>query len=124
MTEILYKDLSYVLNGIFFDVYNTIGYGKREKAYCQAIIKALYNNKIKFLYQFKVPLIYHEHKIGNRYADFFIDDKIIVEIKVGKTTSSDFNQIKEYLNVSGLKLGLLVAFKKEEVKIYRVLNLY
>lgn len=39
MTEIIYKDLCYVLNGIFYNVQKTLGPGKREKAYCQAIIK-------------------------------------------------------------------------------------
>jgi len=124
MTEIIYKDLCYVLNGIFFDVQNTVGYGMREKAYCQAIQKALDNNKIQYFYQYKTPLTYHEHIVGKRYFDFLIENKIIIEVKVGKTTSSDFNQIKEYLNISNLKLGLLVVFQKEEVKIYRVVNLY
>jgi len=125
MTKIIYKDLGYILNGIFFEVYNQLGYGHREKAYCQAIIECLKRDNINFIYQFKIPLIFYKKEIGKRYLDFLIDDKIVIEVKTGnKATDKEFRQIKEYIKLTNYKLGLLVVFREKEVKIYRVLNLY
>ena len=123
MGELLYKDLCYVLNGIFYKVFNNLGPGYRERFYCQAIKRLLKRDNIKFVYQHKVPLNLYEENVTKRYFDFLIDDKVIVEIKVGsRAYGGDFDQIKEYLAASTYKLGLLVVFRKEDVKSYRVLN--
>jgi len=48
-----------------------------------------------------------------------------LEIKRGKRLcGKDFDQTYEYLKILNQKLGLLVLFAPEEVKIHRVLNLY
>ena len=123
MSKLIYGDLSYELNGIFYAVHNCLGFGHREKAYCQAIIKALMKKKINFVYQFKIPLFYLNEQIGKRFADFLIEDKIVVEIKTkNRVRDRDFKQLNEYVNFAGYKLGLLVIFKEDEVKIYRILN--
>lgn len=125
MSKLIYKDLSYVVNGILFETHNQIGFGYREKVYCQAIIELLKEKDINFIYQYKIPLFFYNKEIGKRYMDFLIDDKIVVEIKVrNKIRTREFNQLKEYLRFSGYKLGLLVVFEEEGVKIYRVLNIY
>lgn len=124
MTEIKYKELGYALNGIFFKVQNNLGAGHREKFYCQAIIQCLKDAKMPFVYQHKVNLEIEDKIFGRRFFDFLIDDKIVVEIKVGnKIPPANFAQIKEYLRISGYQLGLLVVFRSEDVKIYRVLNI-
>jgi len=125
MEQFIYEDLTYKLRGIFFDVQNAIGYGYREKIYCQAICKSLNPNNLHFEYQVRVPVVFENESIANRYIDFIIEDKIVVEIKVGdRVPNSHFNQLKEYLNLTGYKLGLLVVFRKNEVKIFRIANLY
>jgi len=125
MGKLIYGDLSYVLNGVFFEVHNQLGFGHREKVYCQAIIQSLKRNKLNFIYQFKIPLFFHNGQIGNRFMDFLVESKIVVEVKAKKRAlSTDFKQIHEYLKFSGYKLGLLVIFKDEEVKIYRILNAF
>jgi len=125
MTKLIYEDLTYILRGIFFEVYNCLGPGYREKTYCDAIIKLLDKNKIKFKYQLKFSVMFYNKEVGKRYFDFLIDDKIVVEIKIGnKNSRRDFKQIKEYLNISGYKLGLFVLFRDKDVKIYRIPNLY
>jgi len=125
MGKLIYGDLSFILNGIFFDVHNQLGFGHREKAYCQAIIQSLKRNKINFIYQFKIPLFFNNGQIGKRYMDFLVGNKVVVEVKSKKRVlNRDFKQLYEYLKFSEYKLGLLVIFKEEEVKIYRILNIY
>ncbi len=125
MTKYIYENLTYDLIGIFYEVYNCLGHGYKERTYCNAIMKLLRKNNLDFAYQFKVPVKIRDEIVCKRYLDFLIDDKVIVEIKVGnKSSGRDFKQIKEYLNLSGYKLGLLVLFRDKDVKIYRIANLY
>jgi len=121
--KLIYKDLSYVLNGIVFQVFKYHGPGYREKTYCQSLGKLLKQNNISFEEQYKVPLTLYSEKLSNRYFDFIIDDKIVIEVKVGKRLyQKDFDQVTEYLKLSGYKLGLLVLFGSEKADIYRILN--
>lgn len=125
MTKLIYKELTYNLNRIFFEVYNCLGHGYKEKTYCDAIMKLLQNENIKYVNQLQVPVKIRDEIVCKRYLDFLIDDKIVVEIKVAnKSSGRDFKQIKEYLNISGYNLGLLVLFRDKDVKIYRIVNLY
>ena len=46
--KVIYKDLSYQIVGILFEVYNNLGYGYKEKVYEEAIAKEFIKIKIKF----------------------------------------------------------------------------
>ncbi|HEX7586052.1 MAG TPA: GxxExxY protein, partial [Patescibacteria group bacterium] len=46
--KLIYKDLSYKIVGILFEVYNKLGYGYREKYYEKAIAEYLSKEKVKF----------------------------------------------------------------------------
>lgn len=70
-----------------------------------------------------VPIEVEGKIVGRYFLDFVIEDKIVLELKVGeKISKRDFDQIKQYLMRSRLRLGLLVRFGRNGVKIYRVLN--
>ena len=61
--------------------------------------------------------------IGKNFFDFLVDDKIIVELKsLSRFTKANYDQTLRYLNVSELKLALLLNFALEEVKCKRVVN--
>ncbi|MBI4779311.1 hypothetical protein HY797_02575 [Candidatus Falkowbacteria bacterium] len=46
--KILYKDLSYKIVGVLFEVYNELGYGYKEKYYENAITECFNKEKIKY----------------------------------------------------------------------------
>jgi len=48
MTEILFKDLCYQLNGIFFEVDNILGYGLKEEVYSSAIEELFKKKNISY----------------------------------------------------------------------------
>ena len=124
-TELLYKDLSYKIRGILYEAYNYSGPGYREKYYCQIINEKLHEAKLDFVEQLEIPIQYKTKILTQRYADFAIENKIIVEIKVGKRLyQKDFDQLVEYLKITNLKLGLIALFHKNGVDISRVLNIY
>lgn len=123
MPELVHKDLSYIIVGILFKIYNELGGGYQEKYYQKAIALELKKNKINFQQQVFVPLKYKEEGIGRYCLDFVIDNKIVLEIKVSPVFYvRDIKQILGYLKASGLILGILVSFTKNYLKFKRVLK--
>lgn len=52
MTELLYKELSYKIVGVLFNIYNELGYGYQEKYYQKATasgLKKIIINRIRKL---------------------------------------------------------------------------
>ena len=124
-TEILYKDLSYQIVGVLYDVHNELGGKMKEKYYYKAIEKGFANKGIKFKSQAEVPIYFLGEKIGHYKPDFIIEDKIVLEIKRGNRFSqNNFNQVEEYLNKTGLMLAIMAIFTKEELRYTRTLNIY
>lgn len=79
--NLVYPELSYQLIGILFTVSNELGGGHLEKIYQKAIAVEFKKAGLKFNEQVKIPLLYQDRPLGNYYADFIIDDKIVLEIK-------------------------------------------
>jgi len=121
--NIIYKDLSYNIVGIMFEVFNELGYGYQEKHYEKAVEKIFVERKINYKRQLPYNIIFHEEKIGTYYLDFLVENKIIVELKKGNYFSrKNINQVKEYLKVTGHKLALIINFTAYGIKTLRILN--
>lgn len=122
--DLIYKELSYEIVGILFEVYNEIGYGYQEKYYQRAAEIILVRKGIKFKKQVPYNLSFKGKIIGRYFLDFLIDGKIIVEIKKGnKYSKQNLNQVKGYLKATGLKLAILANFTQNGVKFLRVVNI-
>ncbi len=121
--KVIYKELSYLIVGVLFEVHNSIGNGHKEIIYQRAVAEALKQKNIKFSQQVYCPVIYNEKRVGSYYLDFLIEDKIILELKRDyKFRTFDFNQVKTYLNAMNLHLGILAAFTPGGVRYARVLS--
>lgn len=118
-TEIIYKELSYELCGIFYRVYDELGRYARENQYCDLIEKYLNKKEIPY----KREKLLSATGIDKNKADFIVDDKMVLEIKViPYPTKKDYYQIKRYLRLAKLKLGILVNFRQQYLKPKRILN--
>lgn len=73
-----------------------------------------------------LPVIYDGVRVEKAYRiDMLVDDKVIIGLKVVSHVNEIwFKQIMTYLKMTGLKLGLLVHFEKENINksIYRRVN--
>lgn len=123
MGELYYKDLSYLIIGCNFKVFNELGYGYREKVYQRALIEEFRNAKLRFRKECPTIVKYNDHIVGKYYFDFLIEDKIIVEIKVANDFySKDIKQILSYLKAKNLKLGILIIYTRDGIKYRRFVN--
>lgn len=124
MQELLYKDLSYKITGLAFKIDNQIGFGQNEKMYCDALEKLLIKEKIIFRRELYAPIKVDGELIAKRYFDFLVDDKIIVEVKVGDYSYKEVcSQLFRYLKQENIRLGLIIRFNRTGVSIKRIPNI-
>ena len=122
--ELLYPELSFQIIGFAFEVFNEIGSGHKESVYQNAMRKLFEKNKIKIQEQVYQTVIFQGEVIGKNYFDFIVDGKVLVELKRSDHFSkSQFDQVNNYLVVSGIQLGLLISFSSKGVKFSRVVNI-
>lgn len=118
--KILYPELSYVINGLCFNVHNKLGRFSREMQYANELEEELIKNNIK--YKRENRNIKNGKFTGN-IIDFIIEDKAVIELKAKSVvTKEDYYQTKRYLIDSNIKLGLIVNFRDSYLKPKRVLN--
>lgn len=121
--QFLYRDLSYTIVGLLYKIFNTLGYGYREKYYERALARELEKQNLHYAAQKAVPLEYDGIVLGKYLIDFVIEDLIVVELKVVNSFRlKDFQQILSYLKSNNLKLGLLVLVTKQGIRYRRILN--
>jgi len=122
--DLLYPELSYLIVGCAFDVYNSLGSGHHEKYYQRALIEAFTEKDVTFKTEISFPLRYKQKIIGKNRFDFLIDNKIVVELKKGNAFSkTHIDQVLEYLRTQHLKLGILINFGSQGVVYKRIINL-
>jgi GxxExxY protein len=122
--DYLFKDESYQLVGILFEVHKNLGKGFSEIVYKDALEYEFNKNNIPFEREkeFKVKYkdTYLKHKF---YADFVVFDNIILEIKTVECfNASYYNQCLNYLKISGYQLALLANFNLISLEYKRIVD--
>ena len=121
--DLVYPDLSYRIIGCAYDVFNAIGGGHREAVYQKAMELALQEKKLAYTDQQYYPVKYKDTVVGKNFFDFFIEEKVVVEIKAAsRFTKANYDQVLNYLTVSNVKLALLISFGEEGVRCKRIVN--
>ncbi len=123
MADIVEKELSYQVNGVLCDDYNELGGGYPEQYYQRAISIALKKEGLKFQEQLMVPLDFEGNSIGRFFLDFFVEGKLILEIKSApKLYPRDQKQVLSYLQRHNIQIGVLVNFHRQGLQIKRILR--
>ena len=76
-----HEDLTYKIIGCAMEVHKHLGNGFQEVVYQRALAIEMQMQGIAFSREHEMPLQYKGHNIGTRRVDFFVEDKIMVEIK-------------------------------------------
>ena len=124
--ELSENDISYIIRGSVFKVFNVLGPGLLESAYEAALIFELNKEGISVKSQVPLPLIYEgcHLRVGYR-IDLLVENKVIIEVKsVEHLLDVHHKQLLTYLKLSKKKLGILVNFNCTEISksIFRKVN--
>lgn len=95
-----------------YTVHSEIGPGLLESAYAPCMALEMTRQRLRFVAQHPVPLIYHGVDVGCGFrADFLVEDVVIVELKAVAGLDPVFTaQMITYLKLSGCRVGLLLNF--------------
>jgi len=120
------NDISYIVRGACFKIYNSLGPGLLESVYENALAYELRKEGCDVKTQVPLPVIYEEIilEIGFR-IDLLINESVIIEVKsVENLTNVHHKQLMTYLKLTGLKLGLLINFNTTNISksIIRIAN--
>ena len=112
MTEILFKDECYAIQGAIFEVYREMGCGFLESVYQECLERELRSRNIPFINQPDLRLTYKGELLQQTFKpDLICYSQIIVELKAVKAIAPEhIAQVINYLKATGMKLGLLVNF--------------
>ena len=106
-----HTELTEKIIGIFYDVYNELGFGFLESVYEEAMALAFKERGISFQRQVSVPVWFHGHEIGSYTADIVVDGLVLVELKACKTLEPAHEaQLLHYLRSTEIEVGLLLNF--------------
>ncbi len=118
---LLYEDLTGDILQACFEVSNELGAGFLESVYQNAMLIALRQKGLKAQPQYPLSVCFRGEVVGNFYADIFVEDKVILEIKaVSSLTSEHMAQVINYLKATSVEVGLLVNFGRPKLEYKRL----
>lgn len=124
MGEVLFPKESYKIVGAIYEVHKHLGPGLLEKVYQEALEQEFLLQGIPYEREKEYEVNYKGITLNQKYiADFVCFDKIIVELKsVDVLIPFHTAQVLNYLNITGLQLGLLVNFNARKVVPRRIVR--
>lgn len=118
-----FSEVTEKIIGCAIKVHNELGFGFQEYIYNRALEIELKKSALKFISEYEMPIYYSGEKIGLRRVDFFVDDKIMVEIKaVTLLEDQHLAQALNYLEASASEIGLLFNFGATSLQFKRLHN--
>ena len=104
-------ELTEQIIGVFYDVYNELGYGFLESTYSEAMLIALQDAGLSASREVSVPVWFRSRKAGQYSADLLVNDCALLELKTARTIESAHEaQLLHYLRATEIEVGLLLNF--------------
>lgn len=115
------SDLTARIKKCAYSVHSYLGNGFQEVIYQRALKIEMDTEKLNFGREVEMPIFYKGIDIGTRRVDFFMENKILVEIKaVIKLEDVHLAQAINYLEAFNKETGLLINFGAKSCEVKRV----
>jgi GxxExxY protein len=119
----LYEDITKKVIGCAIEVHKRLGNGFQEVIYQRALEIEMRLASLQFEREMNMPVFYRQEQIGTRRVDFFVENKIMVEIKaIIKLEDVHLAQAMNYLEAYKMEIGLLLNFGAKSLEFKRVHN--
>jgi GxxExxY protein len=119
--ELHEKDTTQAIIAASFEVYNVLGYGFLEKAYQRAMQLELQSRGFQAEVEADIRVLCKGSEAGFYKADHWVNDCLIVELKVAKSyIADDEPQLLNELRATGVKVGLLINFGRTKAEFKRM----
>ena len=110
--DLLYHDETRAIIGCIYEVFNSLPRFVEEALYQEALEIALADAGIPFEAQKEIHPSFHGRNLTHTYRpDIICFGRIVVELKaVTQLLPAHFGQLRNYMGLLGLRVGLLVNF--------------
>lgn len=97
--------------GVFYDVYNDLGYGFLESVYQRSLGLALEAEGLHVCNRVDIPVWFRGTQVGHFEGDMLVENSVLLELKAVRTLTSEHQaQLLNYLKATDLEVGLLLNF--------------
>jgi GxxExxY protein len=121
--EYKYSALTGKIIGCAMEVHKLLKNGFQEVIYQRALEYEMELQKISFAREFEMPIFYKDIQVGTRRVDFYVEDKISVELKaITQLEKVHLAQAMNYLEAYNLEIGLLINFGATKLQFHRFDN--
>jgi len=118
-----YEELTGKIIGCAMEVHKYLGNGFQEVVYQRALSIEFNLQNLIFKREKEMPLQYKGFNVGTRRVDFFVEEKIMVEIKAQiKLEDVHLAQAMNYLEAYNMEIGLLLNFGARSLEFKRLHN--
>ncbi len=118
-----YEEITKRIIGCAMKVHSTLGNGFQEVIYQRALEIEMSLEGLKFEREKEMPVMYKSYNIGTRRVDFFVEGKIMVELKaLIRLEDVHLAQAKNYLEAYNMEIGLLINFGAKSLEFKRLYN--
>jgi len=106
-----YSNFTRKIIGAAMKVHSTLGNGFQEVIYQRALAIEMEKQGLSYQRELEMPILYAGQDVGTRRVDFFVEDKIMVELKaVNRLEDVHLAQAINYLEAYNMEIGLLLNF--------------
>ena len=121
--ELKYSEITGKIIGAAMKVHTTLGRGFQEIIYQRAMEIEMAKQGLKFQREMEMEVFYDGQKVGTRRADFFVEDKVMVELKaVSLLEDVHLAQAINYLEAYNMEVGLLINFGTKSLEFRRLIH--
>ena len=118
-----HEELTRKIIGCAMKVHSTLGCGFQEVIYQRAMAIEMEKQGLRFARELEMGIFYEGVNIGSRRVDFFVEEKIMTELKaVSHLDDTNLNQAINYLEAYNLPVGLLLNFGSKKLEFKRTYN--
>ena len=122
-SEMKYSDLTSKIIGSAMQVHSILGNGFQEVIYQRALEIEFDSQKIPYERESEQFVFYKGFAIGTRRVDFFVAEKITVELKaIIHLEDVHLAQAINYLEAFNMEIGMLLNFGSKSLQFKRLIN--
>lgn len=117
------SDLTGKIIGSAMEVHRIMGNGFQEVIYQRCLAIEMSKQGLSFTREHEMELYYKDEPVGQRRVDFFVEGKVMVELKaIIQLEDVHLAQAINYLEAYGLEIGLLINFGNTSLQFKRVMK--
>src|SRR6185503_635389 len=119
--QLLLKNEVFTVVGCAMEVLNELGHGLHERRYENALVVEFGLRGIPHLQQPRYDVLYKTVKVGEYVPDLIAFNAVVVDAKVIEDiTDHERGQMLNYLKITGLKVGVILNFKRAKLERERI----